>query len=272
MPEENTPAESTKGVSPPGHKAMRGQARTDDRYAWQRDVTGFGDEGQARLREATVLVSRVGGVGGTVALYLAAAGVGRLVLAHAGPLRIDDLNRQILMNTAGLSRLRVETAQATLAALNPDVAVETVPANISDANASQIVSRCDLVVSAAPLFSERLAMNAAAISCDVPLVDAAMYDMEARLFVRETDSDPCLACLYPADPPQWKRRFPVLGAVSGTIGSIAAVAAIQVLSGMPRPPAGSLTHLDLSSLALRRIAIARRKDCPVCARQIGTRD
>ncbi len=242
---------------------MRGQARTDDRYAWQRDVTGFGDEGQARLREATVLVSRVGGVGGTVALYLAAAGVGRLVLAHAGPLRIDDLNRQILMNTAGLGRLRVETAQATLAALNPDVAVETVPA---------IVSRCDLVVSAAPLFSERLAMNAAAISCDVPLVDAAMYDMEARLFVRETASDPCLACLYPADPPQWKRRFPVLGAVSGTIGSIAAVAAIQVLSGMPRPPAGSLTHLDLSSLALRRIAIARRKDCPVCARQIGTRD
>lgn len=249
MPEENTPADK------------------DDRYAWQRDVTGFGDEGQARLREATVLVSRVGGVGGTVAVYLAAAGVGRLVLAHAGPLRIDDLNRQILMNTPGLGRPRVETAEATLAALNPDVAVETVPANISDANAAEIVSRCDLVVSAAPLFSERLAMNTAAVACDRPLVDAAMYDMEARLFVRETASDPCLACLYPADPPQWKRRFPVLGAVSGTIGSMAAVAAIQVLTGMPRPPASSLTHFDLSTFALRRVTIARKQDCPVCGEE-----
>lgn len=236
----------------------------EDRYAWQQDVTGFGAEGQARLREATVLVSRAGGVGGTVAVYLAAAGVGRLVLAHAGPLRLDDLNRQILMTTAGLGSPRVDVAEQTLASLNPEVAVETVPANIDAENAAALVDRCDLVVSAAPLFSERLAMNAAAVASGTPLVDAAMYDMEARLFVRETASDPCLACLYPADPPQWKRRFPVLGAVSGTIGAMAAVAAIQVLTGMPRPAAGSLTYFDLSSLTLRQVAIAKRVGCCVC--------
>lgn len=252
------------GASNAGRGPATGTAGGETRYAWQLDVSGFGVAGQARLREATVLVSRVGGVGGTVALYLAAAGVGRLVLAHAGPLRFDDLNRQILMNTPGVGSPRVEVAEATLAGLNPEVVVETIPANIDAEHAAAIVGRCDLVVSAAPLFAERLAMNQAAVASGTPLVDAAMYDMEARLFVRETSRDPCLACLYPADQPQWKRRFPVLGAVSGTIGSLAAVAAIQVLTGMPRPAAGCLTHLDLTSLTLRRIAIERRQDCPVC--------
>ena len=136
----------------------------EDRYAWQEAVTGFGAEGQKRLRDATVLVSRVGGVGGTAAIYLAAAGIGRLILAHAGPLRLDDLNRQILMNTPGLGQSRADVATATLASLNPDVAVEAVPENISPENALSLVRRCDLVVSAAPLFSERLAMNAAAVA------------------------------------------------------------------------------------------------------------
>ena len=243
-------------------------AADEHRYAWQHDVSGFGSEGQARLRDATVLVSRVGGVGGTVALYLAAAGVGRLVLAHAGELRLNDLNRQILMNTPALGRPRAEVAEATLASFNPEVVVEAIPANIDAENAAAIVGLCDLVVSAAPLFSERLAMNQAAVASGTPLVDAAMYDMEARLFVRETSSDPCLACLYPDEPPLWKRRFPVLGAVPGTIGSLAAVAAIQVLTGMPRPAAGRLTHLDFTTLTLRQIAISRRADCPVCGPQV----
>ena len=238
----------------------------EDRYAWQEAVTGFGAEGQKRLRDATVLVSRVGGVGGTAAIYLAAAGIGRLILAHAGPLRLDDLNRQILMNTPGLGQSRADVATATLASLNPDVAVEAVPENISPENALSLVRRCDLVVSAAPLFSERLAMNAAAVASGTPLVDAAMYDMEARLFVRETASDPCLACLYPADPPEWNRRFPVLGAVSGTIGSLAALAAIQVLADMPRAAAGRLTHLDLSTLSQQHVIIQRRDTCPVCGK------
>lgn len=250
------------------HNTGRGPASEttggENRYAWQLDVSDFGAAGQARLRDATVLVSRVGGVGGTVALYLAAAGVGRLVLAHAGELRLNDLNRQILMNTPGVGSSRVEVAEATLTSFNPEVVVEAIPANIDAEHAAAIVGRCDLVVSAAPLFSERLAMNQAAVASGTPLIDAAMYDMEARLFVRETSRDPCLACLYPADTPQWKRRFPVLGAVSGTIGSLAAVAAIQVLTGMPRPATGCLTHLDFTTLALRRIAIARRDNCPVC--------
>ena len=111
-----------------------------DRYAWQLGVTDLGVTGQRRLKQASVLVSRIGGVGGTAALYLAAAGVGRLVLAHAGPVRRDDLNRQVLMSTPELGRPRIEVAAERLAALNPHVVVETVGENVSEANASRLVA------------------------------------------------------------------------------------------------------------------------------------
>jgi molybdopterin/thiamine biosynthesis adenylyltransferase len=253
-------------MSADAEEGLVSAASAEDRYAWQQEVTGFGPAGQARLRAATVLVSRIGGVGGTAAAYLAAAGVGRLLLAHGGSLRLDDLNRQILMNTPGVGSLRVDVADETLRGLNPDVMIETIPANITAENASELVARCDLVVSAAPLFAERLALNQAAVRWKKPLVDAAMYDLEARLFVRETQDDPCLACLYPAEPVAWRRRFPVLGAVAGVIGSLAALAAIQVLAGMPRPTAGRLLHFDLDAFAGRQITIPKRADCPVCGR------
>jgi len=111
-----------------------------DRYAWQLGVTDLGVTGQRRLKQASVLVSRIGGVGGTAALYLAVVGVGRLVLAHAGPVRRDDLNRQVLMSTPELGRPRIEVAAERLAALNPHVVVETVGENVSEANASRLVA------------------------------------------------------------------------------------------------------------------------------------
>ena len=158
---------------------MNGDERSDgltpdelDRYSWQRSVAGLGGAGQRRLKAAAVLVSRVGGVGGAAATYLAAAGVGRLVLAHAGNLRRNDLNRQTLMSTPGIGRPRVEQAAERLRALNPHVVVETVPENVTADNAVRLVARCDLVVSAAPLFAERLLLNAAAVPQGRPLVDS----------------------------------------------------------------------------------------------------
>src|SRR5213593_220561 len=104
------------------------------RYEWQMDVPGFGEAGQRRLKSATVLVSRVGGLGGAVAHQLAAAGVGHLILAHAGPIRLDDLNRQLLMTHAGVGRSRVESAAQRLQELNPHVRVTPVPENVRAAN------------------------------------------------------------------------------------------------------------------------------------------
>jgi molybdopterin/thiamine biosynthesis adenylyltransferase len=240
---------------------------TDDerrRYEWQLTVRDFGEQGQQRLKGARVLISRIGGVGGSAAMQLAAAGVGRLVLAHAGNVRLDDLNRQLLMTTDWIGKPRVESARRRLGELNPHAGIEIVPENVSEENADALVSRCDLVVGAAPLFSERLLLNREAVRQQKPLVDCAMYDLEGRLLTVIPGETACLACLYPEPPANWKRQFPVFSAVSSTVGSLAAMEAIKLIAGLGQPLVGRLLTFDLRDMSFRTIAIPRRPDCAVC--------
>jgi molybdopterin/thiamine biosynthesis adenylyltransferase len=235
-----------------------------ERYAWQLDVSGFGLAGQQRLEAASVLVSRVGGVGGLVAYELAAAGVGRLVLAHAGLLRADDLNRQLLMSQAGIGQLRVEQAAQRLRALNPFMQVETVAENLTEDNAARLVEGVDLLVSCAPTFGERLLMNREAVRQRKPLIDCAMYELEIQLTTVLPGTSPCLACLYPELPPLWQRRFPVFGAVAGTVGCLGALEAIKVLAGLGTTLAGKLLLADLRDMSFHTVVIHRDPACPVC--------
>lgn len=239
-------------------------ADEQNRYEWQLTAPDFGLEGQRRLKAATVLISRCGGVGGSVALQLAAGGIGRLILAHAGNVRLNDLNRQLLMTTESLGRPRIESAERRLRELNPHVEVETVGENVNESNAADLVSRCDVVVSAAPLFTERLLMNREAVRREKPLVDCSMYDLEIRLMTVLPGRTPCLECLYPEPPPNWKRQFPVFSAVSCTVGSLAAMEAIKVIAGLGEPLAGRLLLGDLCDMSFRTLPIARREDCAAC--------
>jgi molybdopterin/thiamine biosynthesis adenylyltransferase len=234
------------------------------RYEWQLWVPDFGEQGQRRLKGATVLISRIGGVGGTAALQLAAAGVGRLILAHGGPLRLNDLNRQLLMSTSRLGQPRVEMAAERLRDLNPHVEIEIVDANVNEDNAADLVSRCDLIVSAAPLFTERLLMNREAVRQRKPLVDCAMYELEGRLTTIVPGRTPCLACICPEPPVNWKREFPVFSAVSSTVGSMAGMEAIKVIANFGEPLLGQLLVFDLRDMSFRKVPILRRVDCPVC--------
>ena len=234
------------------------------RYEWQLWVRDFGEEGQRRLKNATVLVSRIGGVGGSAAMQLAAAGIGRLILAHAGDVRLNDLNRQLLMTTDGIGQPRVASAARRLRELNPHVEIETVAENVNDSNAAELVGRCDVVVSAAPLFAERLLMNREAVRQQKPLVDSAMYELEGRLTTIVPGQTPCLSCLYPEPPPNWKREFPVFAAVSSTVGSLAAMEVIKLIAGVGEPLAGRLLTFDLRDMTFRTVPIARQSDCPVC--------
>jgi molybdopterin-synthase adenylyltransferase len=236
-------------------------------YQWQLWVGGFGEAGQERLKGASVLLSRCGGVGGAAAYQLAAAGVGRLVLAHAGDLRPDDLNRQLLMSHAEIGRPRVEQAARRLRELSPFVEVEAVAENVNEANAERLVGRADLVVSCAPRFRERLLLNRAAVAQGKPLVDCAMYELEAQLTTVVPGRTPCLACLYPEEPPGWERRFPVFGAVAGTVGCLGAMEAVKVLAGLGEPLLGQLLICDLRDMTFRKVALARRPGCAVCGRR-----
>lgn len=233
-------------------------------YAWQISVPGLGEEGQQKLKGASVLVSRCGGVGGIVAHQLAAAGVGRLILAHAGNTKPSDLNRQLLMSHAGLGTPRIDQARARLLDLNPRLEIVAVPENINEGNVANLVKQADVVVSCAPLFQERLLMNREAVLQGKPLVDSAMFDFEAQLLTVLPGKTACLACLYPTMPTAWERRFPVIGAVSGTIGCMGALEAIKIITNIESGLTDRLLLCDLKTLTFKKIRVPRRADCPVC--------
>ena len=234
-------------------------------YEWQIWVPGFGETGQEKLKDSSVLVSRVGGLGSVVAYELAAAGIGRLVLAHAGNIKPSDLNRQLLMTHAGLGQPRVTSAERRLRELNPRLEILPVGENLSEENAAQLVGEVDLVVDCAPRFPERFAMNRQCVRQGKPLIECAMYDMEAQITTILPGQSPCLGCLYPEDPPAWKREFPVIGAVSATVANLAALEGIKLLAGFGELLTSKLLVYDARSMTFRKIAIHRRVDCAVCS-------
>ena len=234
-------------------------------YSWQMTVAGFGEEGQRRLKAATVMISRVGGVGGLVAYELAAAGVGRLVLAHGGTLKPSDLNRQLLMRHNALGQARVDIAAESLTALNPRLEIVAVPENVSEANATELVGRTDVVVDCAPLFEERFAMNDACVRLAKPMVECAMYETEAHITSFKPGKTGCLRCLYPEKPDDWQRRFPVIGAVSGAVGCLGAMEAIKIIAGLGEPLYGRLLTMELRSMSFQTVRIRRDPGCAECA-------
>jgi molybdopterin-synthase adenylyltransferase len=233
-------------------------------YEWQMWVPGVGETGQRKLKAATVFISRVGGLGGLVALELAAAGVGRLILAHAGDLRADDLNRQLLQTHDHIGRPRIESIVRRLRDLNPRCEITGIGENVSEENALRLLGDADIAVDAAPLFQERLALNRAAFAQGRPMVECAMHEMEASVTVFIPGRTGCLECHVHEVPPAWKREFPVFGAVSGTAACIGAVEVIKLITGIGEPLAGELLAMNLASMRFRRLSLPRRDSCPVC--------
>lgn len=233
-------------------------------YEWQMWVPDFGEIGQQKLKNASVMISRVGGVGSVVAYELAAAGVGKLVLAHAGNVKPSDLNRQLLMTHDWIGKPRIESIRRRLLELNPRLEIVAVGENVSDANAAELVSQCDIVVDCAPLFPERFAMNLQAVRQNKPLVECAMYELEAHLISVLPGQSACLRCVFPEEPPTWKRQFPVFGAVSGTVACMGAMEAIKIIAEIGSPQAGKLLKMDLRDMSFRQLKVERRADCPVC--------
>ncbi len=234
-------------------------------YEWQMWARDFGEVGQTRLKNSSALVSRLGGLGGPVAMELAAAGIGRLIVAHGGNLKPSDLNRQILMNHAGLGQPRIDQAVARLRALNPRVDIVALGENVSDANADMLVSQADIVFDCAPLFQERFALNDACMRLGKPMIDCAMYELEGQVTTIVPGETPCLRCIYPELPPGWRRQFPVFGAVSCAAACFGVMEGIKLLSGMATPALkGLMFHYDMRTMTVRRVPLARDPNCPAC--------
>ncbi len=234
-------------------------------YEWQIWVNDFGESGQQKLKDSTALVTRVGGLGGPLAQSLAAAGLGKLILAHGGNTKDSDLNRQILQTHEQVGKPRIDSCRRRLMELNPRIDIEACGENVTEENVRRLVSGADLVFDCAPLFEERLLLNRECVRQKKPLVDAAMFEMEGQLTTIIPGQTPCLACLYPEIPPGWKREFPVLGAVSATMANLAALEGLKLLAGFGELLTSKLLIFNARSMDFRKISIAPRPGCPVCS-------
>lgn len=235
-----------------------------DRYRRQKLLGWMDEASQARLQRSGVLITRLGGLGGPLAQCLAMAGVGRIVFFHEGDLLEEDLHRMVLMDPHGVGRPRAPQAEAALRRLGRDLEVTGVSARITAADALRWMAELDVAIGAAPTFEERLTLNDAALACGKPFVDAAMFGDEAHLLCVKPGETACLRCLLP-EPPPWRADFPVLAAVSATIGSLAALAVIRILAGRGAVPWGSYVHADFDRFATRALPVVPRPGCPACA-------
>jgi len=235
------------------------------KYKRQIQIPGFGVEAQRKLRNSAALVTRLGGLGGPTALWLAAAGIGKLVIAHGGNVTPSNLNRQILMRGDGVGKPRALQARETLLRFNPDLEVVAHQADPDETNVGEWVSQADIVCDSTPDFRERLILNRECWRQGKPMIDSGMNGMEAQLTAIVPPETPCLQCLVPEVPDWWDPAgFGVFGALPGSLGALTALEAAKVLTGYGEPLKGKLLLYDAEDMTFSKYAIHRRPDCPVC--------
>jgi len=239
------------------------------RYNRQILLHDFDIAGQERLQQSRVAIIGLGGLGCPAALYLAAAGIGAMVLVDGDVVELSNLQRQIAHTDTAIGTNKARSAAAAIAALNPDVAVETVEQRLTASDMPGLLARVDLVLDATDNYPTRFALNRACIAAGVPLVSAAAVRSEGQLAVFDpVRGGPCYRCLYlegVADTALSCSESGVLAPLVGVIGSLQAMEALKVLTGYGEPLRGQLLALDLRSMEFRRLVLPVRTQCPDCA-------
>ena len=235
-----------------------------ERYARHLVLREVGGPGQQRLKAARVLIVGAGGLGAPAALYLAAAGVGTIVLVDPDVVDRSNLQRQVLYAGDDLGRPKVEAAAAHLTALNPHVRIEGVQARLTEANARELARRVDLVLDGTDDFATRLAVNAACVAEGKTLVSGAIGRWTGQVGV--FTGLPCYRCLVPEIPPDAETcsAVGVIGALAGVIGSMMALEAVKLIVGAGDPLAGRLLIYDGLSAETRTVRIGADPECEVC--------
>src|SRR3954462_7108467 len=235
-----------------------------ERYARHLVLREVGGPGQQRLKSARVLVVGAGGLGSPAALYLAAAGVGTLILVDPDHVALSTLQRQILYAEADIGRPKVEAAADRLAALNPHIFVAGFPGAFDAANADEMVEGVDLVLDGTDDFAVRYAVNAACVKHGKPLISGAIgrWTGQVGIFAGR----PCYRCLVPEIPPDAETcsAVGVVGALAGVIGSMMALEAIKLIVGAGEPLTGRLLIYDALSAETRTVKVGADPECPVC--------
>ena len=239
------------------------------RYARHFTLPDVGEQGQAKLLDAKVLCVGAGGLGSPVAYYLAAAGVGTIGIADHDTVDMSNLQRQILHTNDRVGMPKVESAQLTLQALNPDVNVIPIQERLSSENVMQIIKDYDVIINGCDNFPTRYLINDACVMAKKVLVDGSIFQFEGQATVFSPDEGPCYRCLFPEPPPPGMApscaEAGVLGVLPGLVGCVQALEAIKVILGAGTPLIGRMIHFDTLSTEIRVLKLRRDPNCLVCS-------
>src|SRR5262245_58830586 len=239
------------------------------RYARHFTLPEVGETGQAKLLDGKVLCIGAGGLGSAVAFYLAAAGVGTIGIIDHDAVDLSNLQRQILHTTDRIGMPKVDSAQRTLNALNPDVKVIGFNERLSSENVMRIIQDFEVIVNGCDNFPTRYLINDACVMAKKPLVDGSIFQFEGQATVFSPGRGPCYRCLFPEPPPPGAApscaEAGVLGVLPGLVGCVQAVEALKLLLGAGRPLIGRMLHVDTLSGEVRLLKLRRNPDCLVCS-------
>src|SRR3984885_14452526 len=225
-------------------------------------------EGQKRIKAARVLCIGTGGLGSPIALYLAAAGGGRMGLVDFDVVDFSNLQRQILHGTSDVGRPKLHSARDRLAAINPEVHLDLYETHLTSANALQIFGPYDLVIDGTDNFATRYLVNDACVLLGKPNVYGSIFRFDGQASVFAPPAGPCYRCLYPEPPPPGEvpscAEGGVLGILPGLIGCIQATEAVKLILGSGSPLVGRLLLYDALQMTFREFKVRRNPTCPVC--------
>ncbi len=240
------------------------------RYSRHLLLEEIGIEGQERLLAATALIIGAGGLGSPAALYLASAGIGRILLADGDQVDLTNLQRQILHRQSRLGMGKAASGQLAIADINPEVQVEVIAERLEGQALDAAVARASVVLDCCDNFATRHAVNRACVRHKVPLVSGAAIRFDGQLAVYDPRQphSPCYHCLFPQDQQVEEVRCAVMGVfapLTGIIGTMQAAEALKLAGGFGTPMSGRLQMLDARSMQWNEIEVPRDPACPVCA-------
>jgi len=253
-------------------KALTAEQR--DRYSRHLLLPEIGVDGQLKLLDAKVLLLGAGGLGSPAALYLAAAGVGTLGLVDDDTVDLSNLQRQVIHTTDRVGVRKVDSAEESIHAINPDVAVVKHAVRLDATNIMDILPGYDIVIDGLDNFPTRYLLNDASVRLRIPVVSASILGFDGQLSVFKPYDGPCYRCLYPEPPPA--ELAPscgangVLGVLPGTMGLLQATEAMKLILGQGEPLVGRLLLYDALSTSFMELKVRRDPDCPICARDPGS--
>jgi sulfur-carrier protein adenylyltransferase/sulfurtransferase len=245
-------------------------AEQRERYSRHMLVPEIGIEGQLKLLDAKVLLLGAGGLGSPTALYLAAAGVGTIGIVDDDVVDLSNLQRQVIHDTEGIGKPKVDSAEEAIRALNPDVKVVKYPVRIDASNIVEIIKDYDVIVDGVDNFPTRYLLNDATVRLKIPVVSASILGFDGQLSVFKPYEGPCYRCLFREPPPA--ELAPscgangVLGVLPGTMGLLQATEVVKLIVGIGDPAIGRLLLYDALGATLTEVKVHRDPECPICSR------